>query len=121
MALRQWGVPLPPKGDRVGANVRNLARPFWISTLRHTQFRCLMPVVRFQGWGVKGAKQAHRFSLLWPPILAFLNTEANSLLAPVHPRVMPGRRRKNWWDHIRHQNDSSCQLSGRLMPENPRS
>lgn len=104
MVPRQWGVPPPPKGDRVVTNVRNLASPFWIGTLRHTQFRCLVPVTGFQEWGgVKGAKHAHWLSLPSQPIFAFagiwrdsevasfafLTTEVNSLLAPVHPKAMP--------------------------------
>ena len=41
---RQWGVPPPPRGSHVVPFVRNLDSPFWIGTLRHTQFRCLVPM-----------------------------------------------------------------------------
>jgi putative SOS response-associated peptidase YedK len=101
---RQWGVPPPPKGDHVVTNVRNLASPFWIGTLRHTKFRCLVPATRFQEWGgTKGARTQHWFSVPSTPVFAFagiwrdsevasfavLTTEANALVAPVHPKAMP--------------------------------
>ena len=50
---RQWGVPPPPRVENVVPFVRNLGSPFWIGTLRHTQFRCLVPMTHFrkrQGW-----------------------------------------------------------------------
>jgi putative SOS response-associated peptidase YedK len=31
--------------------VRNLESPFWIGTLRHTQFRCLVPMTHFRKGG----------------------------------------------------------------------
>ena len=101
---RQWGVPSPPLGDRPVTNVRNLESPFWIGTLRHTEFRCLVPVTRFQEWGgEKGRRSQHWFSVPSEPIFAFagiwrdsevlsfafLTTEPNSLVAPVHPKAMP--------------------------------
>lgn len=104
MVPRQWGVPPPPKGDHVVTNVRNLASPFWIGTLRHTQFRCLVPTTRFQEWGGhKGARTQHWFSVPSIPVFAFagiwrdsevasfafLTTEANAVVAPIHPRAMP--------------------------------
>jgi putative SOS response-associated peptidase YedK len=52
---RLYGVPPPPAaalgGARPVATVRNLESPFWIGNLRHTQFRCLIPVTAFQLWG----------------------------------------------------------------------
>lgn len=45
---RQWGVPPPPRGEQVVPFVRNLESPFWIGTLRHTQFRCLVPMTHFR-------------------------------------------------------------------------
>ncbi|WP_353228579.1 SOS response-associated peptidase family protein [Novosphingobium sp.] len=60
---RQWGVPPPPRGEHSVTHVRNLHSPFWIGTLRHTEFRCLVPATAFygsgggtKGWfGVEGA------------------------------------------------------------------
>lgn len=48
MVPRQWGVPPPPKGERVVTHLRNLDSPFWIGPLRHTQFRCLVPVTQYR-------------------------------------------------------------------------
>lgn len=44
---RLWGVPPPPRGQHLVTHVRNLDSPFWIGTLRHTQFRCLVPMTSF--------------------------------------------------------------------------
>lgn len=54
---RLWGVPPPPRGEHVVAFVSNLDSPFWIGTLRHTQFRCLVPMTAFHrptGWFTAG-------------------------------------------------------------------
>lgn len=104
MVPRVWGVPPPPRVDRPVVNVRNLESPFWIGTLRHTEFRCLVPVTRFMEWGgVKGARTQHWFSVpsepvfafagIWRdseiPSFAFLTTEANSIVGAVHDKAMP--------------------------------
>ena len=44
---RLWGVPPPPRGGHAVTHVRNLESPFWIGTLRHTEFRCLVPATAF--------------------------------------------------------------------------
>jgi putative SOS response-associated peptidase YedK len=106
MVPRQWGVPPPPKiaaeGGRPVTNVRNLESPFWIGTLRHTEFRCLVPVTRFMEWGgVKGMRQQHWFSVpsepifafagIWRdsevPSFAFLTCDPNPLVGAVHPKA----------------------------------
>jgi putative SOS response-associated peptidase YedK len=102
-----WGFPPPPKADpmRLVTNVRNLESPFWIGTLRHPELRCLVPVTQFQEWsGQKGAKTQHWFSVPSQPIFAFagiwkdtsemvhfafLTTEPNALVEPVHSKAMP--------------------------------
>mgnify|MGYP000927590785 CR=1 FL=1 len=111
---RQWGVPPPATARQDGryrpvTNVRNLTSPFWIGTLRHTQFRCLVPVTRFQEWGAAPSgggrvpRTQHWFSVpsepifafagIWRdsevPSFAFLTTEPNSLVERVHPKAMP--------------------------------
>lgn len=104
MVPRQWGVP-PPRGvNRPIVNVRNLESPFWIGTLRHTEYRCLVPVTSFMEWGgVKGARTQHWFTLpsapifafagIWRdsdvPSFAFLTCEPNRLVGAVHPKAMP--------------------------------
>jgi putative SOS response-associated peptidase YedK len=100
-----WGFPPPPGGTRAVTNVRNLESPFWIGNLRHVELRCLVPVTQFQEWsGEKGQKKQHWFSVpsqpvfafagIWRdttdlPVFAFLTTEPNSLVEPVHPKAMP--------------------------------
>lgn len=48
MVPRQWGVPPPPRREHLVPFVRNLTSPFWIGTLRHIQFRCLVPMTHFR-------------------------------------------------------------------------
>jgi putative SOS response-associated peptidase YedK len=48
MIPRLWGVPPPPRGTHPVTHVRNLESPFWIGTLRHTEFRCLVPATAFR-------------------------------------------------------------------------
>ena len=73
---RQWGVPPPPRQLLLGGapvlTVRNLESPFWIGTLRHTQFRCLVPVTAFGlGGTVAGTRGQSWFTLPSSPIFAF--------------------------------------------------
>ena len=101
---RVWGVPPPPNGDRPVTNVRNLDSPFWIGTLRHTMFRCLIPVTSFQEWGGERARRTqHWFSVPSEPVFAIagiwrdsevasfamLTTDPNPLVGSVHPKAMP--------------------------------
>ncbi|MBN8830208.1 MAG: SOS response-associated peptidase family protein [Sphingomonadales bacterium] len=109
---RLWGVPPPPGAALAGgspvAQVRNLASPFWIGTLRHTQFRCLVPVTSFQIWSQAsdprtGKRMAHWFSLPAAPIFALagiwrdsevrsfalLSCAPNRLVGATNPRTMP--------------------------------
>ncbi len=104
MVPRLWGVPPPPRVDRPVTNVRNLESPFWIGTLRHTEFRCLVPVTSFMEWGgEKGARTQHWFSVPSEPVFAFagiwrdseiasfafLTCDPNPLVGAVHPKAMP--------------------------------
>jgi putative SOS response-associated peptidase YedK len=100
-----WGYPPPPSGNRLVTNVRNLDSPFWIGNLKHAELRCLIPVTQFQEWsGEKGTKEQHWFSVpsqpvfafagIWRdlndmPVFAFLTTEPNEMVRPVHPKAMP--------------------------------
>jgi putative SOS response-associated peptidase YedK len=102
-----WGFPPPPNadGNRPITNIRNLESPFWIGTLRYPELRCLVPVTQFQEWsGEKGAKTQHWFSLPSQPLFAlagiwrdtgdmvhfaFIVTEPNALVEPIHDKGMP--------------------------------
>ncbi len=117
---RLWGVPPPPRAVADGnarpvTNVRNLTSPFWVGTLRHREYRCLVPVTSFMEWGqaadpATGRKRQHWFALpsqplfafagIWRdsaipggedgvPSFAFLTTDANRLVGAVHPKAMP--------------------------------
>jgi putative SOS response-associated peptidase YedK len=104
LAPRRWGVPPPKNADRPVVNVRNLDSPFWIGTLRHTEFRCIVPVTSFMEWGgVKGDRRQHWFTVpsepifafagIWRdsdvPSFAFLTCEPNPLVEVTHPKAMP--------------------------------
>jgi putative SOS response-associated peptidase YedK len=107
MMPARWGFAPPPRADpkRLVTNVRNLESPFWIGTLKHPELRCLVPVTRFQEWsGERGAKRQHWFDVPSQPVFAFagiwrddgemrsfafLTTEPNALIEPVHPKAMP--------------------------------
>jgi putative SOS response-associated peptidase YedK len=117
LAPRIWGVP-PPQSFTSGmtdardyrpvATVRNPDSPFWIGTLRHTQFRCLVPMTSFPVWSAapdprNGRKTQHWFHLPAEPIFAvpgiwrdsevvsfaYLTTEPNELIDTVNPNSMP--------------------------------
>jgi putative SOS response-associated peptidase YedK len=115
---RQWGVPPPPKvaleGGRPVHAVRNLDSPFWVGTLRHTEFRCLVPATSFMLWGgVEGTRKQHWFSLpsepafaiagIWRdsevPSFALLTCDPNPLTGAVNDMSMPVIL--NPWDHDR--------------------
>ena len=120
---RLWGVPPPPAAALTGGapvtQVRNLTSPFWIGTLRHTEFRCLVPATAFQLWSQTadprtGKRTAHWFSLassplfalagIWRdseiPSFALLSCDPNRLVASVNPRTMPvilrGKDQERW-------------------------
>lgn len=100
-----WGFPPPPQGRAPVANVRNLASPFWIGTLRHAELRCLVPLTSFQLWsGDAGAKRQNWFHMPASPIFAFagiyrhtddwpcfafLTCEPNRLVGAYHSKAMP--------------------------------
>ena len=109
---RLWGVPPPPAVALTGgapvAHVRNVESPFWIGTLRHIEYRCLIPATSFQLWSqepdpVTGKRIAHSISLaaspafamagIWRdseiPSFALLTCDPNRLVSAVNPRTMP--------------------------------
>lgn len=112
LGLLKWGVPLPPKDGKKSkpvTNVRNAASPFWRSMMASPDRRCLVPVTAFSEWtdepdpatgrkrciwfGVKDA-DVFAFAGIWRPTeegerFAFLTTDANELVAPVHAQAMP--------------------------------
>lgn len=116
---RQWGVPPPPKvaleGGRPVHTVRNLDSPFWTGTLRHTEFRCLVPATGFMEWGggPNGTRTQHWFAVpsepvfalagIWRdsevPSFALLTCDPNAQLADAGVTSMPVILYP--WDHDR--------------------
>ncbi|WP_375291509.1 SOS response-associated peptidase [Qipengyuania sp.] len=89
-------------------NVRNYTSPFWRSALRQPSRRCLVPFTAFSEYaqtrGEDGKLPLHWFDVpsqpitsfagVWRPtdtgpVFAFLTTEPNPLVAPIHPKAMP--------------------------------
>ena len=130
---RQWGVPPPPRqaldGGRAVLTVRNPERPFWIGTLRHTEFRCLIPVTRFMEWGgAEGRRVRHWFALTNDPLFAFagiwrdsevpsfaiMTCEPNPLMESTGARSMPVIL--NAWDHHRWLRADWADVRGLIAP-----
>ena len=111
-----WGVPMTIAGKRSGThitkhvtNVRNLASPFWKSTLAKPNQRCLVPFSRFAEPkpgkdAVTGRPAEHWFGIADAPVaafagiwrsvddlnvFAFLTCDPNNLVKPLHPKAMP--------------------------------
>lgn len=112
MLKMRWGFPPPPSGGRPVTNIRNLNSSFWRAWMAPAQ-RCLVPATSFCEYTDARPKTAHWFALaearplfcfagLWRPwrgmrgkedgehqLFAFLTTEANELVAPIHAKAMP--------------------------------
>jgi putative SOS response-associated peptidase YedK len=107
-----WGFPHTITGasgkriEKQVTNVRNYASPFWRSALKNPERRCLVPFTSFSeyGPGEKGNLPLYWFDVpsrpiacfagVWRPaeggpVFAFLTTEPNSVVAPIHPKAMP--------------------------------
>lgn len=107
----QWGVPLTTAGKRPGTtvtkritNVRNLTSSFWKSMLTTPARRCLVPFTEFAEPKIGQGREEHWFDVsdrpvaafagIWRPTeegdaFAFLTTDPNPLVAPLHPKAMP--------------------------------
>lgn len=119
LTMMRWGFPPPPNaGTQPVTNVRNVASPYWRPWLKPA-FRCLVPVSSFSEYAdTKPRKTPVWFALseerplfafagVWRPwtglrgpkrdapveeehrLYAFLTTEANGVVGPVHPKAMP--------------------------------
>lgn len=107
----QWGVPRTMAGKRPGTtvtkritNVRNLTSSFWKSMLATPARRCLVPFTEFSEPKIGQGREEHWFTVsdrpvasfagIWRPTeegdaFAFLTTDPNPLVAPLHPKAMP--------------------------------
>lgn len=87
-------------------NVRNYTSPFWKSAMANPERRCLVPFTSFSEYGPGPAgkrplfwfdvpsRPIVSFAGVWRPtdngaVFAFLTTEPNPLVEPIHPKVMP--------------------------------
>lgn len=106
-----WGFPMTIRGksgkpiEKAVTNVRNYASRFWRTALNDPARRCLVPFTTFCEWeGEAGAKVERWFDVpsqpitsfagVWRPsengpVMAFLTTDPNPLVAPIHPKAMP--------------------------------
>ena len=112
LAMLRWGVPLPPQDGRKPkpvVNVRNVASPFWRSLVTTPARRCLVPANAFSEWSSAPNPMTGKKELAWFEVtgaesfcfagilrptpegerFAFLTTEPNALIAPIHPQAMP--------------------------------
>lgn len=119
LSQARWGLPSPTQFhsksgiDRGVTNVRNTGSPHWRRWLG-PDYRCLVPLTRFaeprgkgagNAWfSVPGERQAFFAGIRvenWTSIrklkdgettddlFAFLTTEPNGIVAPIHPKAMP--------------------------------
>ena len=118
LLLARWGIPGPPQyGGAPVTNIRNVSSPHWREWLgKHN--RCLVPATSFCEYAdIKPRKTPIWFALaedrplfafagLWASwrgvrgpksapvggehqLFGFLTTEANAVVAPIHPKAMP--------------------------------
>jgi putative SOS response-associated peptidase YedK len=113
METMRWGFPAPPNlGTRPVTNVRNTRSSYWRAWLT-PEFRCLVPATSFCEYTDSLPKVPHWFALdpdrslfafagIWRPwtgtrkgearehlLFAFLTTEPNAVVRPVHGKAMP--------------------------------
>ncbi|ACL61204.1 SOS response-associated peptidase [Methylobacterium nodulans] len=119
LTMMRWGFPPPPKlGTQPVTNLRNVTSPYWRPWLK-PEFRCLVPVSSFSEsadtkprktpvwFALSQERPLFAFAGIWRPwtglrgpkreepieeehrLYAFLTTEANGVVGPVHPKAMP--------------------------------
>jgi putative SOS response-associated peptidase YedK len=113
LSMMRWGFPPPPSiRTRPVTNVRNGKSGYWRPWLKPEQ-RCLVPLTSFCEWSDSRPKVTHWFALaddrplfwfagIWRPwtgdrrgetgehrLYAFLTTQANAVVAPIHAKAMP--------------------------------
>ena len=115
LEVMSWGIITTIKGksgkpiQKPVTNVRNLASPFWRSTIANPAQRCLVPFTSFaeprpgkdpetgrpaNWWFTVAGEEVCAFAGIWRwsegrKRFAFLTCEPNPLAAPLHPKAMP--------------------------------
>jgi putative SOS response-associated peptidase YedK len=126
MLKMRWGMPGPAKfGEKPCTNIRNLASPHWRAWLT-PPYRCLVPASAFSEYTDSTPKICHWFARdaartpfafagVWRPwrgvrgtkanpvegehlLFAFLTTEPNAIVAPIHAKAMPVILTEQNWD-----------------------
>lgn len=114
LAMLRWGFPAPPgvPGTRPVTNIRNTRSSYWRAWMK-PENRILVPATSFCEYLSGKPAVPHWFALsedrplfafagLWRPwtgirakteavhdLFAFLTTDANAVVAPIHPKAMP--------------------------------
>ncbi len=118
LVMARWGMPGPPQfGGQPVTNIRNLSSPHWRGWLGRRS-RCMVPATSFCEYAdTKPRKTPTWFALsddrplfafagIWTPwhgmrgpksapiegnheLFGFLTTNANAIVAPIHPKAMP--------------------------------
>jgi putative SOS response-associated peptidase YedK len=113
LTAMRWGFPPPASaGTRPITNVRNTKSSYWRNWLK-PEYRCLVPATSFCEWTDSRPKVPHWFAIdkqrtpfafagIWRPwtgerkgesgehrLFAFLTTESNDLVRPIHEKAMP--------------------------------
>ena len=118
LVMARWGMPGPPQfGGQPVTNIRNLTSPHWRGWLGRPN-RCIVPANSFceyadtkprktpTWFALDGSRPLFAFAGLWTTwrgvrgpksapiegtheLFGFLTTEANAVVAPIHPKAMP--------------------------------
>ena len=118
LAMLRWGMPCPPAyGTQAVTNIRNTKSPHWRAWLG-AKNRCLVPFTSFceyadtkprktpTWFAADESRPLLAFAGIWTTwrgtrgtkanplegehhLFGFLTTEANAVVAPVHPKAMP--------------------------------
>jgi putative SOS response-associated peptidase YedK len=113
----RWGMPGPVQYGGAPTNIRNVSSPHWRAWLS-PQNRCIVPATAFceyadgkprkipTWFATAEDRPLFAFAGLWTPwrgvrgtksapvegeheLFGFLTTEANAIVAPIHPKAMP--------------------------------
>jgi putative SOS response-associated peptidase YedK len=118
LVMARWGMPGPPQfGGAPITNIRNVGSPHWRGWLGEHN-RCIVPATSFceyadtkprktpKWFGLNLDRPLFAFAGLWTSwrgvrgpknapvdgqheLFGFLTTEANAVVAPIHPKAMP--------------------------------